>query len=276
MSTDSSVNPTSATPDAPSGLATFHPDLFSGSTTLITGAASGMGRATAELFAALGGSLVLVDIDRQGLDALREELPRPDDAVVVGLDQSDVDAIERALADLTKNRIVIDNAVLCAAVVSSIPSFEISPAQWRRLFDINVVGTFFLARTVLADMVARRAGNLVIVGSDAGVVGGGGKIADTAYAATKSCAISMVRSLSREFAGTNVRVNGLIPGATETAMHNNVDDELKKAIAASNPLRRMGHPTDMAAAIAFLCSPAAQFMYGSHMNVTGGALILGG
>ena len=97
-------------------------------------------------------------------------------------------------------------------------------------------------------------------------------IADVAYAASKAGVLSMIKSLAREYAGRGVSINALTPGPTDTPMHDGVSAELKQRIADGLPIGRMGHPDDMAAAVMFLCSPAARFVYGASLNVDGGAL----
>jgi 3-oxoacyl-[acyl-carrier protein] reductase len=110
------------------------------------------------------------------------------------------------------------------------------------------------------------------VASDAGVHGGGGLIADTAYAASKAGTLSLVKSVAREMAGKKVRINALNPGPTDSPMHSHIDPALKERIAANLPMRRMGHPSDMAAAILFLCSDAASFVYSAALDVDGGSM----
>jgi 3-oxoacyl-[acyl-carrier protein] reductase len=103
-------------------------------------------------------------------------------------------------------------------------------------------------------------------------LGGGGLIADTAYAASKAGTLSLVKSVARELAGKKVRINALNPGPTDSPMHSHIDQALKDRIAANLPIRRMGRPEDMAAAILFLCSDAASFVYGSALDADGGSM----
>jgi len=115
--------------------------------------------------------------------------------------------------------------------------------------------------------------NIVCIASDAGVHGGGGLIADTAYAASKAGTLSVVKSVARELAGKKIRINALNPGPTDSPMHSHIDQALKDKIAASLPMRRMGRADDMAATIMFLCSGAASFTYGAAFDVDGGSML---
>lgn len=139
-------------------------------------------------------------------------------------------------------------------------------------FDINLTGTFLCVQQALARMTPAKAGAIVCVASDAGVRGGGGLIADAAYAASKAGVLNLVKSIAREIAGSGVRINALAPGPSDTPMHRSISGELKTRIAEGLPMRRMGTPADMADAILFLCSPAASFVYGSALDVDGGSM----
>ena len=121
-------------------------------------------------------------------------------------------------------------------------------------------------------MVPAGGGNIVCVASDAGVRGGGGLIADVAYAASKAGVLNMVKSVAREMAGKGIRINALNPGPSDTPLHRGISDELKARIADGLPMKRMGRPDDMAGAILFLCSSAASFVYGAALDADGGAM----
>ncbi len=145
----------------------------------------------------------------------------------------------------------------------------------RVVHAVNWVGNLLyryrpLAKRMLVDPFG---GNIVCIASDAGVHGGGGLIADTAYAASKAGTLSLVKSVARELAGKNVSVaDALDPGPTDSPMHSHIDQTLKERIAANLPIRRMGRPDDMAAAILFLCSDAASFVYGAALDADGGSM----
>lgn len=258
----------------PQTYSTFADNSFAGKSVMITGAASGMGLETARAFAAKGAEVVMADRDEAGLQRYGAEL-RDGGAKIhtVTVDIGNPDSIAKAFDYCEANLTRLDNLVTCAAVITAKRIFEQDWAHWHRVLDINLLGTFFTVQGALKRMLDNPdGGRIVCVASDAGVHGGGGLIADTPYAASKAATLSMVKSLARELAGKNIRINALNPGPTDSPMHNHIDPALKDRIAANLPMRRMGRPDDMAAAILFLCSDAASFTYGSALDVDGGSM----
>lgn len=255
---------------APSTWTCFAPDTFTDQVVLITGAAGGMGRRVARAFVDLGARVVATDADPVAVATVADELGER--ARGVALDVTDEAAVADVVAELVATEGRLDHLVTSAAVITAHRTPDITAEHWRRVLEINLIGSFTVCREALARMVPQGSGHIVAIGSDAGKAGGGGLIADVAYAASKAGVLSMVKSLAREHAGTGVSINALTPGPTDTPMHSGITDELKQRIAAGLPVRRMGHPDDMAAAVVFLCSPAARFVYGASLNVDGGAL----
>jgi 3-oxoacyl-[acyl-carrier protein] reductase len=251
----------------------FAPELFAGQVVLVTGAASGMGRETAVAFAAHGAHVILTDRNEQGLvaalDRCREAGPGKHEAVVADVATADGVGAMFAAADQSGQ---LDHVVCCAAVITAVPALDQDRAHWQRLHDVNVAGTFFVVQEAYRRMLPRHRGTVVVVGSDAGKRGGGGLIADAAYAASKASVLSMVKSLAREFARSGVRINALTPGPSDTPMHQLISDELRSRIGAGLPIGRMGRADEMAAAALFLSSPAASFVYGASFNVDGGSM----
>lgn len=247
-------------------------DAFRDTVSVVTGAAGGMGLATAELFVAHGGSVVLADRDSDRLAAAADAL-NVDRAVAVDLDLADPDRIV-ALFDRAEEAFGrIDHAVNCGAVMSSVPMDDVTAATWDHVHAVNLRGAFLFTQEAYRRMAPHRQGSVVLVASDAAKRGGGGLIADIPYAASKAGVTSIVKSVSRARAGSGIRINGVCPGASDTPMHGSVDEDTKARIAASIPLGRMGQPSDMANAIAFLCSDLAAYVYGESINVDGGTIL---
>ncbi|MDR7034153.1 SDR family oxidoreductase [Mesorhizobium sp. BE184] len=254
--------------------ATFSDDSFAGRTVLVTGAASGMGFETARAFLSKGAEVVMCDRDAEGLKKRHAELKDGGaKAHTVVVDMGDPDSIKQMLDYCDANLARLDNVVTCAAIITAKRIPEQDWAHWQRVLGVNLLGTFFTVQGAVQRMQANPdGGNIVCVASDAGVHGGGGLIADTAYAASKAGTLSLVKSVAREMAGKKVRINALNPGPTDSPMHSHIDQALKDRIAANLPMRRMGTPQDMAAAILFLCSGAAGFVYGAALDVDGGSM----
>jgi 3-oxoacyl-[acyl-carrier protein] reductase len=248
------------------------PDAFAGLGVLVTGAAGGMGLETARQFARHGARVLLADLDpavSAGAAALSDAGLK---AAALRLDVADPASVAAAFGAADAQLPRLDVLVTCAAIITSKRIAEMDLAHWRRVLDVNLVGTFLCVQQAVARMVPRGAGSIVCVASDAGVKGGGGLIADAAYAATKAGVLNLVKSVAREIAGSGVRINALNPGPSDTPMHKAVSAELKARIAAGLPIKRMGTPADMAGAILFLCSPAASFVYGAALDADGGSM----
>lgn len=258
-------------PEAPTcPWSVFDHGLFDGRVVLVTGAASGMGLETARAFSSLGARTVLLDRDESAVERVHSELPG---SLPLVADVADPDAVAAAYATVDDHFGRIDHLAHCAAVITASRTLETDASHWRRVLDVNLVGSFLVAREALVRMSRAQQGTIVLVASDAGFRGGGGLVADAPYAASKAGVLSMVKSLAREFRDSRVRVNALVPGPTETPMHADVDDALKEHIAAQIPMGRLGRPEEMAAAIVYLSSPAASYVYGSAIDVDGGSML---
>ncbi|MFV0452501.1 MAG: SDR family NAD(P)-dependent oxidoreductase [Propioniciclava sp.] len=255
---------------APSTWSCLRPDTFADTVALVTGAAGGMGSRIVQAFADLGATVIATDADQAAVDRLADQVgasvhPRR-------MDVTSRASVTEVVTEAEQSFGRLDHVVTCAAIITATPFAAITDADWHRVFDINAYGTFVVAQQALAIMRQQSAGHLVIVGSDAGKQGGGGLVADAAYAASKAVTLSLTKSLAREYSGCGISINALTPGPTDTPLHQGLPSEVKDRIAAGLPIRRMGHPDDMAAAVMFLCSPAARFVYGASLNVDGGSL----
>ena len=226
---------------------------------MITGGASGIGAATARLCARLGATPIIAD--RQDATILRDEiLAAGGHAETVACDVTDRAAVDRAVAASGR----IDGLVACSGIL---PFEDWDNPDWDEAFartsDVNVRGVLLCARAVLPGMIERRDGRIVLISSVAARMGG--LLSGPHYVASKGAINAVLKWLARRGAPHNVLVNGVAPGLTQTPMVAG-----QQANLAAIPVGRSATPEEIAAPIAFLLSPAANYVCGLMMDVNGG------
>lgn len=237
-----------------------------GKTALITGGASGIGEATARVFAAAGAAVVIVDVNRERAEGLAGELPGSRALICDIAEEQDV---KRTFAQIPALDILVNNAGI--GMVGSIEDTE--PAEFRRLFRVNVEGMYLVTRQALPLLRASR-GSIVTLGSVAGLVGIKKRFA---YCATKGAVVAMTRQLAVEYA-TEIRVNCICPGTVDTPFveaylekyHKHEKDKVRAELNLRQPVGRLGRPEEIAHLALYLSSPQAGFVTGSVMTIDGG------
>jgi NAD(P)-dependent dehydrogenase (short-subunit alcohol dehydrogenase family) len=249
----------------------------------VTGAASGIGAAVALLAAERGARVAVVDADAAGAERVAAEATAAGapGALALAADVRDERQVERALAEtaatLGEPALVLANA----GVEVNEPPHLLPLEQWQRVLDVNLTGAFLTARLAIRRLLAAGVpGSIVCTSSPAAFLGhaGGG---NAAYAASKGGLSAMVRSLAIDYAGDAIRVNAVVPGATDTPLltvgveqdeRARVRSELLDAAREQIPLRRMGEPAEIARAVWWLWSRESSYVTGSHLVVDGGLM----
>ena len=252
---------------------------FDGKVVVITGAAGGIGRATAERFAAEGARVVAVDLAAEAAEetvaAIRR---RGGEAVAVAADVSVAASAARYAAEAERQFGGIDYFFNNAAIEGVIaPMVEYPEAVWERVFDVNVKGVWLGIKHVVPAMRRRGGGAVVITASTSALRG---EANNSAYNASKHAVLGIARTAAREHAADRIRVNAICPGPIDTGMIHRIEemvDPANPAAAQANfagwPLMgRYGEPSEVAALVTFLCSDDASYMTGGIYLVDGGTI----
>lgn len=239
---------------------------FKGKTAIITGAASGIGKATAEYFAACGANVVLADINEMALAQITAAIPDATRASYQRYDAADPANAEALVAHAIDAYGRLDYLVMAAGIYEKQHVATMSDAQWQRMIGVNLDGVFFLARASAPHLA--EGGAIVAVASVAAHQGGSFEHAH--YGASKGGVLAFVRGLARDLAPA-VRVNAIAPGWIDTPMVAKTLEASGTSKIKAIPLGRIGAPREIASIAAFLCSDAASFVTGESIVAAGGA-----
>jgi 2-hydroxycyclohexanecarboxyl-CoA dehydrogenase len=244
-----------------------------GKTALVTGGASGIGKATVMELARCGAKVICADVNAEKGAELERDAAATNFAVeFVAVDLSDTDAVRRCVTDVLKRHPRID-ILVNAAGWNDIQSFmDNSPDYMDRVIAVNLGGMLHLTQALLPAMIAAGKGKIVNVSSDAGRVGSSG---ETTYAAAKGGVIAFTKSLAREVARHSINVNCICPGPTDTPMLQSRPDKLKEAFLRAIPFHRFAKPQEIADAILFFASPRSDYITGQVLSVSGGLTFAG-
>jgi 2-deoxy-D-gluconate 3-dehydrogenase len=241
-----------------------------GEIAVITGGASGIGRAAAALFAAAGAEVVIVDRDGAAAAAAAAAL----EGRAMAADVADAAAVDRLFAELAgegrRPTVLVNNA----GIAIRKPAVDLPLAEWDAVVAVNMTGMFLCARAAARLMIAAGKGGAIVNTASIMGLSGGGLYPNISYQTTKGAVVNMTRALAVEWAPHNIRVNAVAPTYVRTPFIAPLlaQPDLVARIEAMTPLGRLAEPREVAAAILFLASPAAAMITGHTLPVDGGFL----
>ena len=246
-----------------------------GKSAVITGAAAGIGRATAELFAREGARLVLADINADGLSALRDSLANvTDDVAVVTADVSKPEDVRRMINAAVEQYGRLDIAIANAGIIPLASVVEATPSDWDAVMAVDGRGMFLTCKYAIEQMLTTGGGSIVCLSSISGVAG---QRRQSTYGPAKFVASGLAKHLAVEWASQGIRVNAVAPGTINTERVQQLPNEpggpeYLAVVKAAHPMGRLGEPSEVAKAILFLASDEASFITGAILPVDGGFL----
>jgi len=239
-------------------------------TVVVTGAASGIGRATALLLAREGARVFIGDLDKGGGEKAAAEAGNG--AEFLPLDLADAGSVAGFAAGVHRRVERLDGLVNAAGWDRIEPFLQNPPEMVEQVISINLMGVVRLTRAVLDPMVAAMQGKIVSISSDAGRVGSTG---ETIYAAAKGGIIAFTKSLAREMARYRINVNCVCPGPTDTPLFNRQPDRMREALTRAIPFRRIAQPEEIAEAVMFFLGRRSDYITGQILSVSGGLTMVG-
>jgi NAD(P)-dependent dehydrogenase (short-subunit alcohol dehydrogenase family) len=241
---------------------------------IVTGASSGIGEATAVMFAKAGARLVLADIEAEGLNAVAKRIAEDGGtAIIKKTDVSSEEEVKALVALALESYAKVDIVCNIAGVAGDLASLDQQEKSvWQRVYDVNVMGAVYTTKHVCRHMQERKRGAIVNVSSVAGIRSGAG---GNAYSASKAALINFSQTAACDLGGHNVRVNAVCPGLIETGMTQSIFDYARKSgkenkLGSRCELKRYGKPEEVAYAILFLASDEASYVTGQALAVDGG------
>ncbi|MGN1012495.1 MAG: 3-oxoacyl-[acyl-carrier-protein] reductase [Clostridia bacterium] len=239
---------------------------------LVTGGTRGIGRKIAEKFAENGYDLVLNYVsDNVDLEAINEAFKKYNNSVLIlKADVSKYEECENLVKEAINKFGKVDVLVNNAGITKDGLIAMMKEENFSKVMDVNLKGTFNMCRNLVPYMMKKKSGNIVNISSVVGVVGNAGQ---SNYAASKAGIIGFSKSLAKELAGRNIRVNAVAPGFIDTDMTSVLTDKVKENIYSQIPLKRMGEAKEVANVVYFLSSEESSYITGQVINVDGGMVM---
>ena len=235
---------------------------------VVTGAASGIGNATARKLAGAGAHVVLADINKEtGEKAAADMTAEGMSAKYIPIDVTDAASIEAFRDQALAWQPGVDIIANVAGWGHIEPFVKNTPEFWRKIVDLNLMGPIAVTRALIDGMIERESGKIINIASDAGRVG---SLGETVYSAAKGGVIAFTKSLAREMARYNVTVNCVCPGPTDTPLLAAEPEKFLEAFKRATPMRRFAKPEEIADAVLFFADDTSSFVTGQVLSVSGG------
>ena len=248
---------------------------FTGKVVLITGASSGIGRATAELFGNCGANIAITYLhnEKGANEAVDKIVGNGGKAIAIQADLTEIANIQKVLktveSDLGTIDILVNNA---GSLVERLRTAELTEERWDEVFALNVKSAFFCVKAVVPKMLEKGKGAIINVTSIAG--SNGGALGSIHYSAAKGAMTTMTKGLAKEFGAQGIQINAVSPGVIDTPFHETFSTpEAMKNFANIIPVGRVGKSEEVAKVIAFLASDAASYLCGETIDINGGMLM---
>jgi 3-oxoacyl-[acyl-carrier protein] reductase len=237
---------------------------------VVTGAARGLGKAIARRFLQEGATVVLIDVNQEGLDNAVAELQPLGRAEGVELDITQFQTVQDKFREIIEHFGKIDILVNNAGITADAQLSKMTEEQFDSVIRVNLKGTFCCARAVAGHMIGRGYGKIINIAS---VCAHNGNFGQTNYTASKAGVIAMTQTWAKELGKKGINVNAVAPGYTLTEMVQKVPPEILGGIVDKTPLRRLGQPEEIAGACAYLASDEAAFVQGAVFRIDGGLVL---
>ena len=241
---------------------------FQGKSSIVTGASQGIGKAIALELAREGAEVILVDIQKEKLDEVADEIrANKGTAAVFSADVARMDEVMKVVEEVVKGSNKIDFLVNNAGITKDNLLMRMKEEEWDSVLKVNLKGVFNFSKAVIRNMINNRYGRIVNISSIVGLIGNAGQCN---YSASKAGVIGFTKSLAREVASRGITVNAVAPGYIDTPMTEGLPESVKQQFRDLIPVKRFGTPEEITHAVKFLLSDEAAYITGQVINVNGG------
>lgn len=245
--------------------------MLEGKTAIVTGAARGIGQAIALDLAAKGANIVICDLQEEWLEETAAAVKKTGrKAMCKELDVTSHDTTQSVFQEIASECGSVDILVNNAGITRDGLLMRMSEADWDAVLAVNLKGTFNCTKAVTRTMMKQRSGAIVNIASIIGITGNAGQ---ANYGASKAGVIAFTKSVAKELASRNIRVNAVAPGFITSKMTDALSDDVRDAMLNAIPLNRFGSPENVASVVSFLASGHAEYITGEVVNISGGMVM---